>query len=187
MDDSLILNGSKYTIDNIHSLPEEVAAYKAAQKSNDTHIAFHSEFTPYSNFHPCQFTVNHHIFHCSEQFIQYQKALMFGDSATANEILKCETTFDAKRLGYKVNGFDMKGWSADGYSMCLDGIKEKFVQNPSLLGMLKATAPKLLIEASSDRLWGTGVDLWDHQCLNQDKWYSMGWMSAMLADIQDNN
>ena len=118
VDDSLILNGSKYTIDNIHCLPEEVAAYKAAQKSNDTHIAFHDEFSPYSNFHPCQFTVNHHIFHCSEQFIQYQKALMFGDSATANEILKCESTFDAKRLGYKVNGFDMKRWSADGYSIC---------------------------------------------------------------------
>ena len=112
---------------------------------------------------------------------------MFGDSATANEILKCETTFDAKRLGYKVNGFDMKRWSADGYSMSLDGIREKFVQNPSLLCMLKATAPKLLIEASSDRLWGTGVDLWDHQCLNQDKWYSTGWMSAMLTDIWDNN
>ena len=53
--------------------------------------------------------------------------------------------------------------------------------------MLKATAPKLLIEASLDRLWGTGVDLWDHQCLNQDKWYSTGWMSAMLTDIRDNN
>ena len=78
---------------------------------------------------------------------------MFGDSATVNEILKCETAFDAKNL----------------------------------LCMLKATAPKLLIEASSDRLWGTGVDLWDHQCLNQDKWYSTGWMSVMLADIWDKN
>ena len=187
VDDSLILNGSKYTVDNILSLPEEVAAYKAAQKSNETHIAFYGEFRPYSNFHPCQFTVNHHTFHCSEQFIQYQKALMFSDSTMANEILKCETTIDAKRLGYKLNEFDMKRWSADGCSICLDGIREKFVQNPNLLCMLKATAPKLLTEASSDRLWQTVVDLWDHQCLNQDKWYSTGWMSAILADIQDTN
>ena len=56
---------------------------------------------------------------------------MFGDSFMANEILKCETAFDAKRLGYKVNRFDMKRWSADGYSVCLDGIKENFVQNPN--------------------------------------------------------
>ena len=81
----------------------------------------------------------------------------------------------------------MKKWSADGYSVCLDGIREKFVQNPNLLHMLKATAPKTSVEASTDRLWGTGVDLRDNQCLNQDKWYSTSWMSAMLSDVHDTN
>ena len=51
VDDSLIINGSKYTIEDIPSLPEEITACKATQKSNDTHLAFHGKFSPYINFH----------------------------------------------------------------------------------------------------------------------------------------
>ena len=57
---------------------------------------------------------------------------MFGDSATVNEILKCETTFDAKRLGYKVSGFNIKRRSADGYSVCLDRHQRKICSKPQL-------------------------------------------------------
>ena len=120
--DKLIIKGIKYTVDTICNLPPELAAYKAAEISNDTHLAFHGEHSPYSNFHPSPFNINGDNFHSSEQFIQYQKALMFSNSVVANEILGCETPLEAKKLGYKVNGFDRNKWSADGYTACLDGI-----------------------------------------------------------------
>ena len=37
--------------------------------------------------------------------------------------------------------------------------QRKFLQNPSLLAMLKTTSPKILAEAMADRLWGTGIQL----------------------------
>ena len=90
-DDYLVINGTRYGIDEINKLPEEIAAYKSAQKTDDRTLAFHREFSPFSNFHPCHFTINQQSFHSMEQFLQYQKALMFGDSVTAYEILMTDT------------------------------------------------------------------------------------------------
>ena len=85
--DVLVLNGVQYTTDDIFKLPNEIVAYKSAQKVDDSTLAFHGELSPFSNFHKSIFSVNYQSFHCAEQFIQYQKALMAGDSMTANEIL----------------------------------------------------------------------------------------------------
>ena len=90
--------------------------------------------------------------------------------------MQCENAYEAKRLGYCINGFDMKRWANDECSLCLDGIREKFHQNHDLLMMLKSTAPKAIVEATTDKLWGTGISLHDHQSLNPDKWYNKGWI-----------
>ena len=49
--DKLIINGISYGIEDIPNLPPELAAYKAAEKSNDTHLVFAGKLSPYSNFH----------------------------------------------------------------------------------------------------------------------------------------
>ena len=49
--DRLIINGTPYGVNDIPNLPQDLAAYKAAEKSNDTHIVFAGELSPYSNFH----------------------------------------------------------------------------------------------------------------------------------------
>ena len=129
-------------IDDISKLPDEVAAYKSAQKVDDNRLAFHGEFNPFSNFHRSHFNYNQLNFHYAEQFIQYQKAVTANDNHTADEILKCKTPFDAKCLGYKISGFDMQKWSTESYAVCLEGIRCKFMQNPLLMLMLKATGNK---------------------------------------------
>ena len=65
--DKLIINGVTYGVDDIHSLPPELAAYKVTEKSNNTHIVFDGELSPYSNFHRSPFSINGQLFHCSEQ------------------------------------------------------------------------------------------------------------------------
>ena len=59
------------------------------------------------------------------------------------------------------------------------------MQNQSLLQLLKTMSPKTLAEAATDRLWGTGIVLWDSCALQTDKWYSSGWLSYMLMMIRD--
>ena len=78
--DCLVINGTSYKVDDIPNLPADLAAFKAAEKSNDTHTAFAGDLSPYSNLHVSPFIINGQKFHGSEQWIQYQKALTFGDS-----------------------------------------------------------------------------------------------------------
>ena len=51
--------------------------------------------------------------------------------------------------------------------------------------MLKTTKPKILVEAISVHLWGTGIPLQDNSALDKDKWLSTGWLSRMLLTIHD--
>ena len=51
--------------------------------------------------------------------------------------------------------------------------------------MLKTTSPKILAEATTDRLWGTGIRLRDSCALDTEKWSGTGWLSRMLIMIRD--
>ena len=175
--DKLIINGTSFSVNDIHSLPLDLAAYKAAEKSNETHLVFAGELSPYSNLHKSPFTINGQLYHSSEQWIQYQKALGFGDSYTANLILQCETALDCNRLSYQIKGVDNNKWKSDSYELCFDGVRENFLQNPSLLSLLKTTSPKVLAEVMMDWLWGTGINLRDTCALDMEKWSSPGWLS----------
>ena len=124
-------------------------------------------------------------FHSLEQWIQYQKCLLSGNSYTANLILQCNDPLEAKRLGYRVKVFDIDRWKEVGYNVCYTRIKEKFIQNLLLMNMLKTTSPKLLAVASNDRLWSTGIPLRDHNALKTSKWYGNGCLSDMLLKIQE--
>ena len=127
------------------------------------------------------------MYHSSEQWIQFQNVMLFGDSLTANQILSCNTLYEAKHLSYNINGFDIHRWRTAGYNICLDGITEKFFQNHPLLRMLKATVPKTLVEASLDKQGGTGMQLRDSNVLKPKSWHGRGWMSEMLNIIREKD
>ena len=120
----------------------------------------------------------------SEHWIQFQKALLFGDTVTADRILECDSLYEAKKLGYSVQGVDNKKWLEEGYDLCLEGVKAKFHENQNLLHMLKTTTPKLLVEATNNRTWGTGIHLRDTNALDRKHWTSNGWLSDMLMSIR---
>ena len=157
--DCLVINGTTYKVGDIPNLPPDLVAHKAAEKSNESHIVFVGDLSPYSNLHRSPFTINGQMFHSAEQSIQYQKALTFGDSYTANQILQSKTPMECKKLSYKINGVDNEKWKNEGYEVCYDGVREKFQQNNALLTLLKSISPKILAEVTTDRLWGTGIAL----------------------------
>ena len=185
MSNDKLINGTAYQIEDLSKLPADLTAYKAAEKSNNTHLVFAGELSPYSNFHHSPFVVNGQCFHSSEQWVQYQKALTFGNSYTANQILQCETPHECKKLSYNINGVDREKWMSVGYDICFNGIREKFLQNPPLLAMLKTMSPKILAEATTNHLWGTGLQLRDTHALDTEKWAGPGWLSRMLITIRD--
>ena len=73
--DKLIINGIPYGVQDLHRLPVELAAYKAAQKEDENTIVFHGELSPYSNFHPSPFVIEGQRFPTAEHWIQYSKVI----------------------------------------------------------------------------------------------------------------
>ena len=120
--DKLVINGISYRIEDISKLPPDLAAFKSSEKLNETHLVFTGELSPYSNFHPSPIIINGQSFHSSEQWVQYQKALTFRDSYTANQILQSDTALECKRLSHNINGVDNDKWKSVGYELCFDGI-----------------------------------------------------------------
>ena len=91
-------------------------------------------------------------FDISEHYIQYQKAMLFKDNQAAQAILSATTPYEVKKIRYQVQDFDMRMWKQEGYKGCYRRVKVKFQQNLDLLGMLVSNKPKLLVEASTDKL-----------------------------------
>ena len=94
--DKLMVDGVRYTVDNLGDLPIKLASYQAAEKCNDTTLVFHGEWLPFSNFRPSPFLVDGILYNSAEHYIQYQKSLLSGDSETANQILTSQTLINAK-------------------------------------------------------------------------------------------
>ena len=182
--DKLIINGIPSGVNDLHQLPVELAVYKAAQKEDENMIVFHGELSLYSNFHPSPFIIEGQRCPTAEHWIQYSKAMFFGDSFVANAILNCDSPYEAKKLSYQINGADKQQWRDNGFDKCYTGVREKFKQNQHLHNMLKTTSPKTLAEASIDRTWGTGISLRDSDTLKQDLWHCSGWLSNMLHRIR---
>ena len=66
-------------------------------------------------------------------------------------------------------------------------IKVKFDQNPLLTKTLQATKPTILVEATTDNTWGTGVLLTNPKALDKSEWTNHRWMSKILMIVGDNN
>ena len=174
VDDKLVINGISYTVEELGKLPPDLATYQAAQKTNEDTIVFQGELSPWSNFHTAPFIINNQQFSTSEHWIQAQKPLLFNDSDTANRIMNSDSPYEAKKLGYQVQGMDIAKWKEGGYHLCLEGVKAKFQQNPDLLNMLQTTTPKLLVEGTTDKTWGTGIHQHDANALDRSRWHSNG-------------
>ena len=97
--DKLIIYGRTYTVDAIHQLPQELHPAKLATKTDGQVTAFFRSATPLSNFHQIQVKDKEgKIFHSSEQWYQYQKALEFEDGETAADIFRAETPVQCYKL-----------------------------------------------------------------------------------------
>ena len=76
----LIIKGRNYTTKNLYQLPEEINGFKATSKTKGDVLGFFGELNPFSNLHSVPFTINGQKYHSSEQYIQHQKCVLFGDT-----------------------------------------------------------------------------------------------------------
>ena len=178
----MVLKGRTYNINTLNQLPEELNVFKVTSKENENTIGFFGEINPLSNFYPSSFVHEGVQYISSEQLIQANKAKLFGDTDTYNEILCCTSSLECKNLSKQIRNVDERTH----LNTCLPGIRAKFYQNTNVMDtLLNKTGMKRIVECASDRLWGTGMPLGDPECLNPTKWISQGIMGQILEYIRE--
>lgn len=149
---------------------------------NDFHFFWSG---PFSQWHPSNFTIENVQFNCAEQFMMYQKALLFNDFDSAEKIMEAKSPVQQKALGKLVKNFDLNLWQQNCKLIVYRGNLTKFCQNPALYIDLMKTGNKTLVEASPyDSIWGIGLLETDPRALNRSEWKGTNWLGEILTKLK---
>ena len=119
----------------------------------------------FSQWYRSNFTVENNTFNCCEQYMMYQKALLFNDNRTAQLILEEKNPKIQKSLGRRVKNFDEKVWNKHRSMIVLNANMFKFSSNNKLKEILLSTKNEEIFEASPfDPIWGIGISKEDAEC-----------------------
>jgi ribA/ribD-fused uncharacterized protein len=153
---------------------------------------FYGSSEPFSNWFKAAFVEADEVlgrltFPTSEHYMMYRKALHFGDTGVAAQILKTADPRKAKRLGRQVAGFVAEEWNQVARTYVYQGCKLKFTQNPKPYDALVATKGTQLVEASpTDRIWGVGLAEQDDRILDPGNWRGANWLGQVLTVLRDD-
>ncbi|KAL8644743.1 MAG: hypothetical protein Q9226_007611 [Calogaya cf. arnoldii] len=130
---------------------------------------FHAPFTappPDPDAEPMTFST-------TEQYMMYQKAMLFNDVAVADQIMLAVTPKEHRSLGRKVKNFDGAVWEAQREMIVEAGNWNKFCNSKKgskWRDMLLQTGDRELVEASPfDRIWGIGYSA-EHAEAHRSMW-----------------
>lgn len=152
-------------------------------------VCFHNpdEINGYlSNWYLSDFTVKGIKYSSMEQYMMYQKAVVFGDSEAAQSILAATDVGKIKALGRSVQNYDEHIWNGLRQIIVCKGLLEKFRQNDALKAMLLATKPHILAEcAVQDRIWGIGLSMKDEKRFDINEWRGQNLLGFSLMFVRE--
>jgi len=120
-----------------------------------------------------------------EQYMMFEKAMLFDDEDTAKEIMKTNDPKKIKALGRQVKNFNENIWTKNREKIVYTGNLHKFSQNPELLIYLLKTGKAILVEASPyDKIWGVGIAENDPEIYNIKSWRGLNLLGKILMQVR---
>jgi len=151
-------------------------------------VCFHNpdEINGYlSNWYLSDFNTDNVKFSSMEQYMMYQKAVLFGDNAIAGQILQTDDVGKIKALGRKVSGYNDTIWNGARQIIVYKGLLEKFRQNKELEDLLLKTEGHILAEcAVKDKIWGIGISMKDENRFDISKWKGQNLLGFALMEAR---
>lgn len=151
-------------------------------------VCFHNpdEVNGYlSNWYLSDFEVNGIKYSSMEQYMMYQKAVLFHDSEIAEQILEISDVGKIKALGRMVRNYNDTVWNGMRQILIYEGLLEKFRQNNTLKDRLLATGQDILAEcAVQDKIWGIGLSMKDEKRFNMDEWQGQNLLGFGLMRVR---
>ncbi|MFG6393447.1 MAG: NADAR family protein [Lachnospiraceae bacterium] len=138
-----------------------------------------------SNWYLSDFTADGIMFSSMEQYMMYQKAILFGDTAIADKILQTNGAGKIKALGRQVSGYNDTIWNGTRQIIIYNGLIEKFRQNTELKDLLLKTGNCILAEcAVYDKIWGIGLSMKDEGRFDINKWTGQNLLGFALMETR---
>ena len=160
--------------------------HKLFTVTNEDTTAFFRRYSPLSNHYSCNFEVNGEIFTSMEKYLMTQKAKLFGDVQTLDQMRKVDDPVTLKHLGKSVKNFSAPTWNKEIDNFLTTGLYCKFFQNSDLCDILKATGNTILAEANpNDRKFGVGLPLFSKDIWDRSKWRGENKLGITLMRMRD--
>lgn len=151
-------------------------------------ICFHNpdEANGYlSNWYLSEFEAEGIRYSSMEQYMMYQKAILFHDTETAGQILNTDNVGKIKALGRSVKNYDDVIWNGMRQLIVFQGLYAKFSQNDDLKQMLLKTGDALLAEcAVQDQIWGIGLSMKDDKRMDIREWRGQNLLGFALMQVR---
>lgn len=151
-------------------------------------VCFHSpdEINGYlSNWYLSEFDMAGVHYSSMEQYMMYQKAMLFNDIGIANQIRNISDVGKIKDLGRRVKNYDDVIWNGVRQIIVYQGLLEKFRQNEELRDKLLATKNDILAEcAVLDKIWGIGLSMKDEKRLHMKEWQGQNLLGFALMRVR---
>lgn len=154
---------------------------------NNKYTFFWKDKSPFSQWHNSGFTVDGVHYKTAEHWMMWKKAMLFGDTSIAEQVLKASHPRDVKKFGRQVSNFIKETWEKECQDFVYQGNFAKFTQNPELLKVLMATEGTELCEASPyDAIWGCGLTEEDAKKISPDKWPGTNYLGRILTKLRED-
>lgn len=140
----------------------------------------------FSQWYSAPFVVGGQRYPTAEHFMMAEKAALFGDNQTREQVLQAASPGEAKALGRQVRGFDEATWVENRFSIVVRANAAKFAQNHELREFLHQTGSRVLVEASPvDRIWGIGLAQDSEKVNNPNLWRGLNLLGFALMQVRD--
>ena len=145
------------------------------------------EYGCFSNWYPSRFKYAGINYAHVEQFMMYQKVMMFRQYDLAEQIMKTSDPAKCKKIGrQKFPEFVSETWKKTNKTIVKKGIKAKILQNQAVRQKLLDTGTDLLAECSPyDEIWGIGIDINDPLRFQIDQWKGSNKSGQILMEIRE--
>lgn len=151
-------------------------------------ICFHNpdETNGYlSNWYLGEFEAEEIRYSSMEQYMMYQKAMLFHDTETAVQILNTDNVGKIKALGRSVKNYDDVIWNGMRQLIVFQGLYAKFSQNDDIKRKLLETEDALLAEcAVQDHIWGIGLSMKDDRRMDIREWRGQDLLGFALMQVR---
>jgi ribA/ribD-fused uncharacterized protein len=171
---------------------EKSGMLKERLKINDREydaVYFHRPEEPngyLSNWFASDFDLDGIHYTSAEQYIMYQKCMLFGDRTSAEAVLATKDVALQQKIGRNARGYIGNVWSGARQAIAMRGLYAKFSQNIDLREMLLNTGDAYLVEcAGSDKVWACGIRLSDDQRLDASNWTGENILGFALMEVRE--